>query len=242
MSEDEEWTPPTEAEMKVLQAKRERSDKISKIMGDYLLKGYRMLATSCPICSNIELQDRSGNKYCVACQEVDCQETSKDNPAISQQAASRSIAEEAFSSLRSPNTNNNESASLQEIKSPSSAASQTNYQSDYDTGAHDPDLIPREPTGGNGVRSKVPNQRSLLTMSTSEASYHSPRSIRHSSGRISGNTSKMEESLRLILKKMDWANEQLNSTQSPEKATEFVKLIKECAVAVSKIEQLLGDN
>ena len=38
MSEDEEWTPPMEAEMKVLQAKRERSDKISKIMGDYLLK------------------------------------------------------------------------------------------------------------------------------------------------------------------------------------------------------------
>ena len=38
MSENEEWTPPTEVEMKVLQVKRERSDKISKIMGDYLLK------------------------------------------------------------------------------------------------------------------------------------------------------------------------------------------------------------
>lgn len=46
----EEWKPPTEAEMKVLQAKRERSDKISKIMGDYLLKGYKMLGSSCGVC------------------------------------------------------------------------------------------------------------------------------------------------------------------------------------------------
>merc|ERR1719369_962858 len=117
--------------------------------------------------------------------------------------------------------------SLQEIKIPSSAAA--NFQCDYDTGSHDPDLIPREPTAGNGVRSKVPNQRSLLTMSASEASYQSPRSIRNPSGRINGYTIKMEESLRVILKKMDWANEQLSSTQSPEKATEFVRLIKECA-------------
>ena len=185
MSEDEEWTPPTEAELKVfstcntvcplyshflgcfsvywntdthrshqlyqcmlkhrqtqrlhqvLAARRERSDKISKLMGDYMLKvncvyprrssefissqGYRMLATLCPICECVELQDRQGAKYCVACQEViitfaswdplllclgsfvtsqqvnsdryflhqvDCHETSKDNPALSQQAAS----------------------------------------------------------------------------------------------------------------------------------------------------------
>ena len=45
-----DWTPPTEAEMKVIQAKKERSDKISKLMGEYLLKGYRMLATTCAVC------------------------------------------------------------------------------------------------------------------------------------------------------------------------------------------------
>ena len=139
MSEDEEWTPPTEAELKVqaffqkisfvnsivnhvvlfgimkkcnqvwkvwllvldsqtlftifkvLAARRERSDKISKLMGDYMLKvwlktlhqhflynlilsnqGYRMLATLCPLCECVELQDRQGVKYCVACQEVQC--------------------------------------------------------------------------------------------------------------------------------------------------------------------------
>ena len=85
---------------------------------NFFSQGYRMLATLCPICECVELQDRQGAKYCVACQEVivtfdplllclgsfvssqqvdsdryflyqvDCHETSKDNPALSQQAAS----------------------------------------------------------------------------------------------------------------------------------------------------------
>ena len=49
-TEDEEWEPLTEVDMKLLQARRERSDQISKRMGDYLLKGYKMLATTCPKC------------------------------------------------------------------------------------------------------------------------------------------------------------------------------------------------
>lgn len=48
--EDFEWEPPTEAEMKVIQARRERQDKISKLMGDYLLKGYKMLGDCCEVC------------------------------------------------------------------------------------------------------------------------------------------------------------------------------------------------
>ena len=48
--EDDQWNPPTEAEMKVIEARRERSDRISKIMGSYLLKGYKMLATECAKC------------------------------------------------------------------------------------------------------------------------------------------------------------------------------------------------
>lgn len=47
---DFEWEPPSEAEMKILEARRERSDKISKLMGDYLLKGYKMLGSVCEMC------------------------------------------------------------------------------------------------------------------------------------------------------------------------------------------------
>ena len=51
MEDDMEWIPPTEAEMKVIQAKRERADKISNLMGSYLLKGYKMLNETCPKCT-----------------------------------------------------------------------------------------------------------------------------------------------------------------------------------------------
>lgn len=44
------WQPPTEAETKVLQARRERQDRISRLMGDYLLRGYRMLGETCEDC------------------------------------------------------------------------------------------------------------------------------------------------------------------------------------------------
>merc|ERR1719370_1364871 len=133
MSEDEEiWTPyPLRAELKVLAAKRERSDKISKLMGDYMLKGYRMLATLCPICECVELQDRQGAKYCVACQEVDCHETSKDNPALSQQAASGVRAEGALNISQPP------------PPSPAAIASPPAATAAPPTTSIDPDLIPR---------------------------------------------------------------------------------------------------
>ncbi len=48
--ENIDWEPPSDAEMKVFQARRERQDKISKLMGDYMLKGYKMLAECCDLC------------------------------------------------------------------------------------------------------------------------------------------------------------------------------------------------
>ena len=44
------WVPPTDAELKVIAARRERQDKVSKLLGEYLLKGYKMLGTSCTTC------------------------------------------------------------------------------------------------------------------------------------------------------------------------------------------------
>ena len=46
---DNDWRPPTEAEQKVLLARRERSDKISKRMSEYLLKGnlFKFFNTFC---------------------------------------------------------------------------------------------------------------------------------------------------------------------------------------------------
>lgn len=92
VDDDCSWAPPSEAELKVIEARRERSNKISSIMGQYLLKGYKMLAITCPLCECILLEDRMKNKYCVGCLEVDA-DTRKDNPAVSEEAARRAVEE-----------------------------------------------------------------------------------------------------------------------------------------------------
>uniref|UniRef100_A0A3B3RMC5 Zinc ribbon domain containing 2 n=1 Tax=Paramormyrops kingsleyae TaxID=1676925 RepID=A0A3B3RMC5_9TELE len=102
-AEDEEfdWEPPSEAEMKVIQARRERQDKISKLMGDYLLKGYKMLGETCGQCETILLQDRQKKNYCVACQELDS-DVDKDNPALNAQAALSQVRERQLAAQDSP--------------------------------------------------------------------------------------------------------------------------------------------
>ncbi|XP_045617456.1 protein ZNRD2 isoform X2 [Procambarus clarkii] len=92
LDDDYSWSPPSEAELKVIEARRERNNKISSIMGQYLLKGYKMLAITCPVCECILLEDRIQNKYCIGCSEVDA-DTWKDNPAVSEEAARRAVEE-----------------------------------------------------------------------------------------------------------------------------------------------------
>ncbi|XP_068779769.1 protein ZNRD2 [Struthio camelus] len=81
-----EWEPPPEAERKVLAARRERQERISHAMGEYLLRGYRMLGQCCPDCGTILLQNKQQQLYCVACQELDS-DVDKDDPALNAQAA-----------------------------------------------------------------------------------------------------------------------------------------------------------
>eukprot|EP00795_Rhopilema_esculentum_P003504 gene3504-1888_t len=61
----------SDEEKHALELRRERSNKISKIMGDYLLKGYKMLGTNCNRCGTILMRDRQKNDYCVACNDID---------------------------------------------------------------------------------------------------------------------------------------------------------------------------
>lgn len=67
----DEWRQPSEEEQRRMKVARERSNKISKILGDYLLKGYKMLGSTCNKCKTILLEDRQGEDYCVGCIEVD---------------------------------------------------------------------------------------------------------------------------------------------------------------------------
>ncbi|KAG8437820.1 hypothetical protein GDO86_008502 [Hymenochirus boettgeri] len=90
--EDESWCPPSESDMKILRARQERQDRISRLMGDYLLKGYRMLGDSCETCGTILLQDKQKKLLCISCQELDS-DTEKDNPVLNSQAALSQVRE-----------------------------------------------------------------------------------------------------------------------------------------------------
>ncbi|XP_066438664.1 protein ZNRD2 isoform X2 [Eleutherodactylus coqui] len=101
LQDDDTWSPPSESDMKLLRARRERQDKISRMMGDYLLKGYRMLGESCDTCGTILLQDRQKKLLCISCQELDS-DTEKDNPVLNPQAALSQVREHQLSLQETP--------------------------------------------------------------------------------------------------------------------------------------------
>ncbi|XP_069596374.1 protein ZNRD2 [Ranitomeya imitator] len=101
LQDDDTWSPPSESDMKILRARRDRQDKISRMMGDYLLKGYRMLGESCDTCGTILLQDRQKKLLCISCQELDS-DTEKDNPVLNPQAALSQVREHRISLQDNP--------------------------------------------------------------------------------------------------------------------------------------------
>jgi len=48
-------------------SQNQRRDDVSAKLGSLLLKGYKMLADSCPDCSNVLMQDKKGLVICVNC-------------------------------------------------------------------------------------------------------------------------------------------------------------------------------
>ena len=200
-SADLEWVPPSEAEQKIINARRERSDKISKLMGQYLLKGYKMLATCCSKCGTIELEDRQNQKYCVACEEVDCQETNKDNPAVNPEAARLQIAESQMLDIDSQiETGTEVVEETVEVR----RVSQREANPTLFRHTPSPLRLNRLPTGS------VVN-RSLLASGSSN-----PVSLMHSS-------------LDSVFSKMSSATQSLMETDDIEMSTQLVKLIRECA-------------
>ncbi|CAD5115906.1 DgyrCDS4841 [Dimorphilus gyrociliatus] len=100
MSEDD-WRPPTEAERKVLEKRRERSAKISQSMGSYLLKGYKMLDAECPACGTILLESKDKTKHCVSCIDL-VSDSDKDDPATDDRAAQSLIEENKLKETNAP--------------------------------------------------------------------------------------------------------------------------------------------
>ncbi|CAL1546505.1 unnamed protein product [Lymnaea stagnalis] len=235
----DDWQAPTEAEMKLIEARRERSDKISKLMSTYLLKGYKMLATVCSECETILLQDRQGTKYCVACSELDS-DTDKDNPVI------------------------NEAAAISMAREISSAAG--TKTKDF-TGAGSPTRLAQGLHGsGDTLHTASPKPQMLLTgprpfsqpytlgqvlQDPSESASHnlspdhqsapcSVQKLQSGPCKISNeslSTQSPVTSLGTLCEKLEWASKELSHTDRVEYSIQLCQLIKAAAEAIVAVRK-----
>uniref|UniRef100_A0A673A134 Zinc ribbon domain containing 2 n=1 Tax=Sphaeramia orbicularis TaxID=375764 RepID=A0A673A134_9TELE len=220
--EDFEWEPPTEAEMKVIQARRERQDKISKLMGDYLLKGYKMLGDCCDTCGTILLQDRQQKNYCVSCQELDS-DVDKDNPALNAQAAlsqvrERQLASQSPASSQSAELNGGPSSSHIGVSVPQPRPEHCEGAAAGGRAPLPPPAVPSTsapppPTVLAPTRPPVCPQTTVLQPVLQEA----------------------EDA---VLTKLRWATNQLQSSASLEASIQLCSLISSCANSLRSLKEL----
>ncbi|KAJ8266157.1 hypothetical protein GJAV_G00126600 [Gymnothorax javanicus] len=220
--DDFEWEPPSEAEMKVIQARRERQDKISKLMGDYLLKGYKMLGECCEQCGTILLQDKQKKNYCVACQELDS-DIDKDNPALNAQAALSQVRERQLAAHPAPLLNGtapgDPSPSVTGLPRPEHCEGAA-------SGLRGP--LPVQPIPASPLPGPAPSlQTTAPPLQQSQSQTVAPG--RHSA------TFCAEEA---VLQKMRWATQELQHANSVEASIQLCSLIRSCADSLRSLRNL----
>ncbi|KAJ8348278.1 hypothetical protein SKAU_G00268670 [Synaphobranchus kaupii] len=220
---DFEWEPPSEAEMKVIQARQERQDKISKLMGDYLLKGYKMLGECCEQCGTILLQDKQKKNYCVACQEL-VSDIDKDNPALNAQAALSQVRERQLAAQLLPLVNG--------------------------TPPSDPSLsVPGLPRpehcegAASGLRRPLlvqPNPASSLPGPAPSLPTTAPPIVQQSQSpaALPGHQSTTFGAEEAVLQKMRWASQELQHAASVEASIQLCSLIRSCAESLRSLRDL----
>ncbi|XP_069574996.1 protein ZNRD2 [Brachyistius frenatus] len=228
--DDFEWEPPSEAEMKVIQARRERQDKISKLMGGYLLKGYKMLGDCCDVCGTILLQDRQQKHYCVSCQELDS-DVDKDNPALNAQAALSQVRERqlaAQSLAPSP------SSSLSPSLSPELIGVPCNSQAIVSVPLPRPEHCEGAAAGG-----RAPLPPPAVPPPPTPAPVAAPAPARPSvCPQIAAIRPALQEAEEAVLAKLRWATTQLESSPSLEASIQLCSLITSCANSLRSLKQL----
>ncbi|XP_074529179.1 protein ZNRD2 isoform X1 [Halichoeres trimaculatus] len=218
--EDFEWEPPTEAEMKVIQARRERQDKISKLMGDYLLKGYKMLGDCCDVCGTILLQDRQQKIYCVSCQELDS-DVDKDNPALNAQAALSQVRE-------------------RQLATHTPALSQTSVLNGGPSSSQASVSVPRPEhcegaaAGGRTALPPAPVPAPSPPASTTTLAPTRPPVI----APVAPIQPVLQEAEEAVLTKLRWATNQLQSSASLEASIQLCTLIASCASSLRSLKEL----
>ncbi|XP_077596170.1 protein ZNRD2 isoform X2 [Stigmatopora nigra] len=233
--EDFEWEPPTEAEMKVIQARRERQDKISKVMGDYLLKGYKMLGECCDVCGTILLQDRAHKNYCVSCQELDS-DVDKDNPALNAQAALSQVRERRLAA-QSPAPSD-----PAHVNGDADNAGDANNTADRVSSAV-PQPRPEHCEGAAAGGRMVPPPPAAAPTPPSPAVVVPgvaavPAAAPSAAARPAVMRPVLRDAEEAVLSKMRWATNQLQSCASLESSIQLCSLISSCAASLRSLREI----
>uniref|UniRef100_A0A0B6ZPT7 Uncharacterized protein n=2 Tax=Arion vulgaris TaxID=1028688 RepID=A0A0B6ZPT7_9EUPU len=267
MMDIQDWEPPSEAEMKLIEARRERSDKISKLMSGYLLKGHRMLGVVCAECDTILLQDRQGIKYCVACSELDS-DTDKDNPLINQSAAMSMVKEMELSTLASDTKTkgtaktvspglsqcNPNQAGAEGGRSCEVTPSVTSNAMETQSWSLNRDRSKKEETGA--APEQYTKQETLVHSTDSDSGFPSiseshftscpqqnKRQVQPSHHTVVSNLSTLESSLAIsitnLLEKIEWAGHELKDTTSVEYSIHLCQFMKAAAEAVVAVKKAM---
>ncbi|XP_035480713.2 protein ZNRD2 [Scophthalmus maximus] len=229
---DFEWEPPTEAELKVIHARRERQDKISKLMGAYLLKGYRMLGECCDVCGTILLQDRQQKHYCVSCQELDS-DVDKDNPALNAQAAlsqvrERQLAAQAPALSQEPEPNEGASSSQASVSVAQPRPEHCEGAAAGGRASLLPPAVPAPP---------APAPTAAATAVAAAAAALAPTRP-PVCPQISALQPVLQEAEEAVLTKLRWATNQLQSSASLEASIQLCGLIASCANSLRSLKEL----
>ncbi|XP_056140356.1 protein ZNRD2 isoform X2 [Lampris incognitus] len=211
--------------MKVIQARRDRQDKISKLMGDYLLKGYKMLGECCELCGTILLQDKQKKNYCVSCQELDS-DIDKDNPALNAQAALSQVRERQLAAQPPAPTPGPELIAGPSSSQGSGSVSQPRPEHCEGAAAGIRGALPPPatvaPAGPASTTVLAPTFPPTLPSST-------PRSPDHPV---------LAEAEEAVLAKLRWATSQLQTSASLEMSIQLCSLISTCARSLQSLREL----
>ncbi|KAL5009295.1 hypothetical protein ScPMuIL_014876 [Solemya velum] len=241
MEGDFDWPCPTEAERKLIQARRERNDRISKIMGDYLLKGYTMLGTTCEECQTILLRNKMGKNYCISCSELDS-DTDKDDPVVSQEAALSQVRESELSSKLSFESNPHGTMDAFSSNQNVDKAFSSNQNVDMDKMKTARVASINTCAAKSGFSSHSDIKR-IKTVSSSEEdtpflSASVPTFVSRQVGEVQADSQMdMTETLSVLCSKIHWATEELRTTASPDYNIVLCRLIKHAADAIESVNK-----
>ncbi|XP_041864977.1 protein ZNRD2 isoform X2 [Melanotaenia boesemani] len=191
-------------------------------MGDYLLKGYKMLGECCDACGTILLQDKQQKNYCVSCQELDS-DIDKDNPALNAQAALSQVRERQLAA-QSP--------------APSQASELNGGPCNSQASSSVPQPRPEHCEGAAaGGRAVVPPPAVPVPAAPASTSALAPTrppvSLQSSTLRPV-----LEEAEEAVLTKLRWATTQLQSSTCLEASIQLCSLITSCANSLRSLKDL----